>query len=252
MGARAGALRPPRLEAVTIRAVVFDWGGVLTPWHDVDAREQWAAFAAGFGTMACAQRDLASQLLAAEDAMWERARTGHASSDLLTQLDALGLGDSPARESGLAAYREWWLPHSLTRPDVWPTWQALRERGLKLGVLSNTLWSRQVHRDYLERDGVLELLDADVYSSEVPWTKPHPEIFREVSRRLGVTPDECVHVGDRLYEDVWGAQAVGMKTVWVPHTALPAEQVVPVDVTPDAVIDDLGDVVGVVDGWLAG
>ena len=35
----------------------------------------------------------------------------------------------------------------------------------------------------------------------------------------------CVYVGDRLFDDVWGAKNAGMRAVFVPHSAIPAEQV---------------------------
>ena len=76
-----------------------------------------------------------------------------------------------------------------------------------------------------ERDGVLDLVDADVYSSETPWVKPHPEIFRDGLRGgLGVEPARCVYVGDRGFEDVHGPQSVGMRAILVPHSDIPASQ----------------------------
>ena len=45
---------------MTIRAVIFDWGGTLTPWHTIDPREAWLAATGDAG--------IAAQLSAAEDA----------------------------------------------------------------------------------------------------------------------------------------------------------------------------------------
>ena len=65
----------------------------------------------------------------------------------------------------------------------------------------------------------LQLLALDfevVLSSEMARSyKPQPELFREMLARLGVRPDEAVYVGDRHYEDVHGAQGVGMHAVWI-------------------------------------
>ena len=88
--------------------------------------------------------------------------------------------------------------------------------GLKVGVLSNTIWSRQRHEDIFARDGVLELIDGAVYTSEVPWTKPHPEAFLAAMRAVGMSePARCLFVGDRLFDDVWGAQNVGMRAAHI-------------------------------------
>ena len=74
------------------------------------------------------------------------------------------------REAALAAYRQFWEPHTFTDVQVRPLWEGLRERGVLVGILSNTIWSGEYHRGVFERDGVLDLIDADVYSSEIAWT----------------------------------------------------------------------------------
>jgi putative hydrolase of the HAD superfamily len=100
-----------------------------------------------------------------------------------------------------------------------------------------------------ERDGVLDLIDADIYSSELEWTKPHPEVFRAAAAALGVEPSEAVYVGDRLFEDIHGSQIAGMRAIWVPHSEIPVAQQVSVDVTPDAVAHELLDILDILDGW---
>ena len=63
---------------------------------------------------------------------------------------------------------------------------------------------------------MLDLIDGAVYTSEVPWTKPAPEAFLAAMDAVGVTdPAACVFVGDRLFDDIWGARAVGMRTVFI-------------------------------------
>lgn len=236
--------RPP------VRAVIFDWGGTLTPWHSVDHRAQWDAFAAGMGRYACARINLTAALLEAEGQAWAAGRQDHTSATLDEVLTAAGLAlDAPATQAGLAAYRQFWLPHTLTDPRVEELFLALRQRGLRIGVLSNTLWDRDYHREIFDRDGVLHLIDADVYSSETPWVKPHPEIFHRAASALDVTPPECVYVGDRHFEDVHGAQSVGMRAVLVPHSDIPPEQQIAVDVVPDGVATDLLDVLDLVAAW---
>ena len=91
--------------------------------------------------------------------------------------------------------------------------EALRDRGLKLGLVSNAFdpgWL--LHRD-LEQMGIAERIDFAVFSSEVGKRKPHPAIFEHALTALGVEPGATLFVGDRLYEDVRGAGEVGMTTV---------------------------------------
>ena len=65
----------------------------------------------------------------------------------------------------------------------------------------------------------LELLDCEfetVLSSEMARSyKPQPELFLEMLNRLSVEPGEAVYVGDRHYEDVYGASRVGINAVWM-------------------------------------
>jgi putative hydrolase of the HAD superfamily len=117
-------------------------------------------------------------------------------------------------------------------------------------VLSNTIWPREWHEGFFRRDGVLHLVDGDVYTSEVPWTKPSPLAFGAALEAVGATdPARCVYVGDRLFDDIWGAQNAGLRALHVPHSAIPAEQVGHSEGKPDAVVHSLAEVLDVVRGW---
>jgi putative hydrolase of the HAD superfamily len=193
---------------------------------------------------------LAARIGEAEDAAWVRSRTEHSSARLHEILAEAGLGDGdPSREAALAAYQEFWEPHTFTDQQVRPLWEGLGQRGIRIGVLSNTIWPRQYHRGVFERDGVLDLIDADIYSSELAWTKPHSEAFRAAAAALDVEPAEAVYVGDRPFEDIHGAQLAGMRAIWVPHSDIPLGQQVPVDAVPDGVAHQLLDILDILDGW---
>jgi putative hydrolase of the HAD superfamily len=90
--------------------------------------------------------------------------------------------------------------------------EALRERGLKLGLVSNAIDPPGLlHRD-LARLGIAERIDIAVFSSEVGWRKPHPAIFERALEALDVAPERAIFVGDKLSTDVAGASALGMTT----------------------------------------
>jgi putative hydrolase of the HAD superfamily len=98
-------------------------------------------------------------------------------------------------------------------PEVLDALDRLRADGKRLGLVSNiTLLPRLVRED-LDRMSMGSRLDATVFSSEVGVRKPDPRIFREALERLGSEPAQTVFVGDRLYDDISGAQAVGMRAV---------------------------------------
>jgi putative hydrolase of the HAD superfamily len=91
--------------------------------------------------------------------------------------------------------------------------QALRERGYRVGLVSNATPTGKVMRHDLEVLGLAELIDAAAYSSEVGFRKPHPRIYLTVTEALGFQPAECLFVGDRVKEDIVGSQALGMQAV---------------------------------------
>jgi putative hydrolase of the HAD superfamily len=222
-----------------ITSVIFDWGGTLTPWHTIEPLEAWLA--------AVGEPSAAARLHEAENAMWLRCRDAQRSATLDEVFALAGIAHT---EQMLAAFHAWWEPHTLLDPDAVGLFTALHARGIKVGVLSNTIWPRSVHEQIFVRDEVAHLIDGAVYTSEIPWTKPHPEAFRSALAAVEVDdPAGTVFVGDRLFDDIYGAAAVGMRTVHIPHSAIPAEQHGPVVGTPDAVVQRLGDVLAVVDRW---
>jgi len=106
---------------------------------------------------------------------------------------------------------------------------ALHDRGLRLGVISNTLQPAWSMDEALARRGLLHFFAARIYSSEVRVAKPHAAIFHAALNALGVVPDRAIHVGDRLVADVAGAQGAGMRAVLieVPHRPEPDTNIVP-------------------------
>ena len=227
-----------------IEAVIFDWGGTLTPWHSIDFHSEAEALA-----MAAVDGHPEAHLAlhAANQAVWTRSKESQTSATLADVFTHAGLTHE---ESRLSAYQEFWEPHTVTDPDVPVVFAGLRDRGIRVGVLSNTIWTREFHEAVFARDGVLHLVDGAVYTSEIEHAKPHPEAFRAALDAVGVPdPARAVYVGDRPYEDVHGAQRVGMRAVLVPHSDIPADQQVPVDVEPDAVVQRLADLLDVIDSW---
>jgi putative hydrolase of the HAD superfamily len=235
---------------VSIDAVVFDWGGTLTPWHTVDPLAIWLEYARVYDPEDPAT--LADRLHAAEEAAWVAGRDQHIAATLDGVLRAAGVDPGNERHpAALRVYERAWEPHTWTDPQVLPLLVGLRERGLSVGVLSNTIWTRATHERIFARDGVIGHIDGAVYSSEIAYVKPHPEAFAAALAAVGVDdPGRAVFVGDRLFDDVFGAGAVGMRTIFVPHSTIPDHQRGHTEGTPDAVVHDLGDVLGVVDGWL--
>jgi len=132
-----------------------------------------------------------------------------------------------------------------TDPDVMATLRTLRDAGYRMGLVSNMTLMAELMRKDLDRVGLLAFLDVTVFSSETGVRKPDPRIFREALTRLEADPAETVFVGDRLLDDVTGAQGVGMRAV---HTRQFRVEDDP-SVDPDAVIDRLSELPAVLGSW---
>ncbi len=174
---------------MAVRAVIFDWGGTLTPWHTVDHAALWRDVCALHFAEELAERNAAA-IRAAESELWRAAESESRSATMDHVFERAGVVPT---EAFLDSYFEAWEPHTLTDPDVAELFPLLRAAGIKIGVLSNTMWPRSAHEQVFIRDGVLELIDGAVYSSEIDWTKPHPEAFRAAMRAVGVAepPAAC-------------------------------------------------------------
>jgi putative hydrolase of the HAD superfamily len=232
-----------------IRAVLFDWGGTLTTFHDVDMIDAWRVAA----EVLAPDRvdDVAEALLAAEREVWARTtstmRSARTSEVLRTASESVGLPVEDALHlEAVERYLDHWAPVSHARSDAREVLHALRARGLRTGLLSNTHWPRAQHEEWLARDGLLDLLDERVYTSDLEHVKPHPDAFGALLDAIGVDGADAVFVGDRLHDDIAGAKDLGMRAVWVRNDVVPSY-----DVEPDATIGQLGELVGVVDGWLS-
>ncbi|MFP3966740.1 HAD family hydrolase [Actinomadura fulvescens] len=227
---------------MTVEAVIFDWGGTLTPWHDVELPDIWRRICAAHLDADQVER-AATALVEAELELWRRGKDEHRSA---TIDELYALAGVEATEAVLATHYETWTPHTFIDPAAPPLLRELRGRGIKVGVLSNTMWSREWHERIFERDGVLGLLDGAVYSSEIPWTKPHAKAFRAAMDVVGATdPSRCVFVGDRPYDDIHGAKSTGMRAVLIPNSTVPAWETA----VPDATIERLADLLAHVDAW---
>ncbi len=233
---------------MAVEAVIFDWGGTLSEFVPLEMVDVWTLAARHLAPER--EAEVAERLCAVEARFWERTagacRSGTL-ADLVGEASAeLGLDVAEAvLEEAAVRHLDAWTPHIRHHHDAAPTLAALRERGLRLGLLSNTHWPRTFHERFLERDGLAGLLDARLYTSETPHLKPHPSVFRAALDAVGVAdPTAAVFVGDRPYDDVWGAQQAGMRAVLMANDHAPAW-----DVTPDAVVSNLSELPPLVDRW---
>jgi putative hydrolase of the HAD superfamily len=204
-----------------LSAVLFDVGNTLTQWEWdddlLDAGHRAALAAIGRDGLPEPERLTARWREHYEPLLRERW-------DAPEEVEYPGLTRELLRDVGievsddellcyLEAEHAAWAPATQLGSTSQALLESLRARGLKLGLVSNTFDPPDLlHRD-MARFGLAARVDAIVFSSEVGFRKPRPEIFRRALGILGVEPEAALFVGDSLYHDVRGASELGMTTV---------------------------------------
>ena len=97
---------------------------------------------------------------------------------------------------------------TVPRPEAEETLVELKQRGYRLGVISNSMSSLDIPRS-LDVYGWKEYFEVVILSSTVKRRKPAPEPFWEAARVLNVEPDQCAYLGNRILKDMVGCKLAG-------------------------------------------
>lgn len=199
-------------------AVIFDFYGTLAHWADPAAASYATVFASfGYELAPSAFDGYFSRYDGVDHAehsvskdayeAWVRWRLGELVAacgverdDATAVVDALVHTD----QSPMVAY-----------PEAAATLRALRASGIAIGVCSNWGWELNA---YLEKIGLLELVDTAVTSARAGSRKPHPGIYASAVDALRIDPTRTVFVGDSWEPDVRGPRRLGMTAVHVWRT----------------------------------
>lgn len=184
----------------SIRAVIFDWGGVLAPLTFLQRTHEWEE------RLGLAGGALDRVLWGRE---WKQLEVGAISSEAYDLHVARSLG-LPDREAVQRFYQEYYADDPLDE-RVLATARALRSR-YRVALLTNAFPG---HAEVVQkRYGFDPRAEFDVYvnSAEVGLAKPDPAIYQLVLDRLGVRPEEAVLLDD-LVRNTDAAQALGMHAI---------------------------------------
>jgi len=211
-------LRPrPRVApavSARLRAVLFDWGDTL--FHAPHAPEVIVAVARSSGVAVSEERaremwdeiwllgKTPDEIAKGRDLSMEAHRRVWA--DLFSRLDR----DVPGVSRAL--YEQVMDPHSwVPFADTRSTLEAVRRRGVKVGVVSNVPADL---RPVFAKHKLEGLVDSFTHSFEVGAEKPDPAVFLAAAKSLGVKPSETLMVGD--HEVDRGAERAGMRAFILP------------------------------------
>jgi len=203
-------------RAKPIRAVTLDVGGTLIePWPSVG--HVYAAAAQPFGLP---DIDPVALSQAFGDAWKERREFDYSRAAwrwLVDRTFAVVPGFAVSDECFDAIYDRFaraaaWRIYD----DVRPFFEWARSRRVRLAVVSN--WDERLPR-LLEELSLSAAFEALIVSHEVGHYKPEREIFLQAVGRLGLAPEEILHVGDSEREDFAGARLAGLRSCWLCRTS---------------------------------
>jgi 2-haloalkanoic acid dehalogenase type II len=123
-------------------------------------------------------------------------------------------------------------------PTVRKTLKRLYADGHRLGMVSNG----DTEELSAHLNGLTDLFDVIVTSEELEVYKPHPRIFSEALRQMGVSRNKAAFVGDTITADVCGARQAGLTAIWYNKRQRIAEP----DARPDFEIRDMAEILKIV------
>jgi putative hydrolase of the HAD superfamily len=133
------------------------------------------------------------------------------------------------------------------RPGIAEVLQALKQRGLKLGLAAN---QPAKVLQLLDEAGVGGFFENEGISGVYGLRKPDIRLFVRVCQDLGVEPEECIMVGDRIDSDVVPAKLLGMRTVLIRTGRHREQQPRSWDETPDAEVEDAEGILAAIESML--
>jgi len=129
------------------------------------------------------------------------------------------------------------------RPEMPEVLRAIKQMGLKIGIISNVNSLGQVPTN-LKEYGIIDYFDPIVLSSEYGCRKPDPSIFHYAARLINAPTSQCVYVGDRIIRDIEGARRAGFGlAIQIRHNFEHGEN--DTGFTPDAVLENMTELLSI-------
>ena len=160
-------------------------------------------------------------------------------SEALNSLGCQTDTEDPRLKTAINLFFHEYLCHLELRPHTKQLLERISGK-FKLGLISNFTYSPVIYAS-LQKLGINQFFNAILISHDIGYRKPHQKIFLDALRKLQVDPKEAIYLGDSPLEDIKGARAVGMKTVFVPSQFYSSMDLRESKQETDFVVKDLGD-----------
>jgi putative hydrolase of the HAD superfamily len=171
--------------------------------HGIDAlalKQAYVSEAEGFWHR-LTREQLQQRLTTVREQIWESA------------LRDVGIADGTLARRSAERYNDYRKKYFAPFPGAIAVLRELRERGLRLGIVTNGF--SETHREKIALLQIGEYFDAIFIADEVGMVKPDPLLFAHAVTALGSTPAHAAMVGDRYDRDVRGALDAGLFAVWL-------------------------------------
>jgi len=250
-----------------IRGVLFDMDDTLIDWSDYHQGGDWRAterphlrklydFVQGqHGNLSASFETFANYYNDRVRDAWSDARTSlrapHLGLVVMDCLSHFGYRGRLSMDDCLRAYEWGAIERVRVFADTIPALSELTARGIALGIVTNAyqpMWMRDAE---LLHYGLLDFfpnVHARISAADAGYLKPHSAIFERALQALALPAEEVIFVGDNPVADIAGAQRAGMRAVW---RQLPQAILANPIIVPDATLDSLEALIGIIEAWEA-
>jgi len=207
-------------------AVLFDLGGTLINYENeyswkelayLGCRNAAAFLEKSFGIQLSPER-LAEKFLTTLDDMLKSGTEDMAEVDIyrlaaevLGHFEVNSVDGLPAKFVGM--YYEPTTAQITLESGAVEILTKIKSAGLKIGLVSNSIFPADFHRHEMNRFGILGFFDFTIFSSEFGIRKPSREIYQKALNLAGSKPERAIFIGDRMLEDVAGPQQSGLRAI---------------------------------------
>jgi FMN phosphatase YigB (HAD superfamily) len=222
-GATGSQPTMPRMPR--IRCVTLDWGDTLaTNWGMPYLATQRRAFtrlaaelAAAGGTVpagfvqACID-ELQAAWTASVDPVRNPDNAEFDQAAMMRRWVASTAAEAQAAATALRRASDMIMDTVIPFAETLPALTALKQAGLRVGILSHVPFPADACRRWYARHGLAGHIDFYSLSCEIGFIKPHPAHYQDALRQAGCAAGEILHVGDHPRRDVAGGKAFGFRT----------------------------------------